>query len=235
MPAKVLIVEDEESLRKASEIALRRAGYTVLSAEGGRQGLALARSEQPDLIILDLLMPAPTGLDVLRALRAEEPTRATPVLVVSNSSMQRVVEQVEGLGGEYIVKAELSLRELADRVARRLAEAPPGPERPAPPAAAPTPAPVVARAVAPRDVAARDFAAAAVAARAARAAAARTGTAKSSVPASAPDGAEDAPVIELETNCAGCGLRITTRFAFCPQCGRKLDRVHAVSAHRRFR
>jgi DNA-binding response OmpR family regulator len=132
---RILIVEDDEYLRKASEIALRRAGYTVIAAASGREGLNLARSEGPDLIILDLLMPQPTGLEILRTIRAEPATRTTPVMVISNSSMQRVVDEVSGLGADYIVKADLSLKELAGRVERRLAASRPAAPKAAAPAA----------------------------------------------------------------------------------------------------
>ena len=189
MPAKrILIVEDDAYLRKASGIALRRAGYTVLSVSGGREGLSLARAERPDLIVLDLLMPQSNGLEVLRTLRAEEATRSIPVLVVSNSSMQRIVDEVESLGAEYLVKASLSLRELADRVERQLAKEPPAPEPP-------PPAPSKPVAV-----------------------------------------AEEPPEDDLEIDCAGCGFSIGTRFAFCPKCGRRLERVRSgIALRRRFR
>ncbi len=118
---RILVVEDERALRQASEIALTRQGYTVLAASGGLEGLELARKELPDLILLDLLMPAPTGLDVLRTLRAEEWGRSIPVLVVSNSLLQRVVDEVRALGAEYIVKADVSLKEICLRVAATLA------------------------------------------------------------------------------------------------------------------
>jgi two-component system cell cycle response regulator DivK len=138
---RVLIVEDDEYLLRASEIALRRAGYVVVTAPGGAEGMRLARVSTPDLIVLDLLMPRPTGLDVLRALRSDPTTRAIPVVVVSNSSMQRIVEEVQSLGAEYVTKAELSLRDLVGLVELRLgqqvttpAEAPRAAAQEAPPA-----------------------------------------------------------------------------------------------------
>jgi DNA-binding response OmpR family regulator len=210
MPAKrILIVEDDEYLRKAIGIAFGRAGYTVQAAAGGREGLHLARAERPDLIVLDLLMPYPTGLDVLRALKANEATRAIPVLVVSNSSMQRIVDEVEGHGAEYIVKANLSLRQLVDRVEKRLANEPPAPEPPAPAASEPVAPPVEAPRPAPVAPVVPEIAGAV-----------------------AERSAED----DLEMNCAGCGFSIGTRFAFCPKCGRRLRSARSASAQlRRFR
>ena len=160
---RILIVEDDDYLRKASEIALRRAGYVVSAASNGREGLNMARAERPDLVILDLLMPFPTGLDILRAMRADAATTATPVMVISNSSMQRVVDEVNTLGAEYIVKADLSLRQLAGRVEKCLAKpaavpaappAAPEPEKaPAKPDETPAAAPVPYRPADPNECA----------------------------------------------------------------------------------
>jgi CheY-like chemotaxis protein len=207
---RILIVEDDDYLRKASEIALRRAGYMVLSAPNGREGLQLARSERPDLIILDLLMPQPTGLEILRTLRGEPATKTTPVMVISNSSMQRVVDEVTGLGAEYIVKSNLSLKELAGRVERRLpAPTPAAPAPAAPAASSPAPAAPAASSPAPAAPAAPaapkepSFAAAAVAARERRPAPPR-------------------PTVEETHECAGCGSKILTSAQFCPKCGRQL-------------
>ena len=119
---RVLLVEDDRFLRRACEASLRRRGLTVLSAQDGEQGLQMARSERPDLILLDLLMPKLTGLQVLRALKSGEDTRGIPVLVLSNSSSPQDIGEVTALGVEgYWVKANLSLQELGDRVTHLLA------------------------------------------------------------------------------------------------------------------
>ena len=115
---RILLVEDDRYLRLACAAGLRQAGFTVLTADDGEQGLAVARAERPDLILLDMLMPKLTGLEVLRTLKAEEPTRAIPVLVLSNSSRERDVEEAMRLGAVgYWVKSNLSLEELTRRVA----------------------------------------------------------------------------------------------------------------------
>jgi two-component system response regulator len=80
-----------------------------------------ARAERPDLILLDLLMPKLPGLDVLRALKAEARTRAIPVLILSNSSREQDIAEVNKLGvAGYYVKADLSLKALGEHVARLL-------------------------------------------------------------------------------------------------------------------
>jgi DNA-binding response OmpR family regulator len=113
---RVLLVEDDRFLRRACEVSLRGRA-TVMTASDGEEGLALARRERPDLVLLDWLMPKLSGVEVLRALKADTATRDIPVLIVSNSSRERDVETVMELGAAgYWVKANLSLRELTDRV-----------------------------------------------------------------------------------------------------------------------
>ena len=225
---RILIVEDDDYLRKASEIALRRAGYVVMSAPTGRDGLNLARQERPDLIILDLLMPQPTGLEILRTLRGEAATKNTPVMVISNSSMQRVVDEVTGLGAEYIVKANLSLQELAGRVERRL---PPAPATQAPPASAPSPA--AAAPAAPKAPAS----APAAPERAAESAAPASSAPASDVPPGTPPhiaasvaaasirerrSPPPRPTVDETHECAACGAPNATSAQFCSKCGRQL-------------
>jgi CheY-like chemotaxis protein len=117
----VLVVEDDRFLRRACEVSLRQRGFTVLTAPDGEAALELIRAELPGLVLLDLLMPRMSGLELLRRLRSEERTRALPVLVISNSSREEDVAELEGLGiTGYLVKANLSLEELGDTVSRIL-------------------------------------------------------------------------------------------------------------------
>jgi two-component system phosphate regulon response regulator PhoB len=118
---RVLVVEDDRFLRRACEASLRQRGLDVLTAADGEEGLRLARSEHPALVLLDLLMPKMSGLEVLRALKGDGATRGIPVLVLSNSSRQQDVDEIMRLGAiGYLVKADLSLQALGDRVMRIL-------------------------------------------------------------------------------------------------------------------
>jgi CheY-like chemotaxis protein len=118
---RVLVVEDDRFLRRACEASLRQRGFAVVAAVDGEEGLRLARAEAFDLILLDLLMPKLSGVEVLRALKGDAATRPIPVLVLSNSSRQQDIDEVMRLGAVgYLVKANLSLQELGDRVAALL-------------------------------------------------------------------------------------------------------------------
>lgn len=118
---RILLVEDDRFLRRACEASLRQRGYTVTTAGDGEEGLRLARSERPDLVLLDMLMPKLSGLEALRALRNEDGTRAIPVVILSNSSREEDVQEVSALGiSGYFVKSNLSLQELGEKVDRLL-------------------------------------------------------------------------------------------------------------------
>ena len=118
---RILLVEDDRFLRRACEVSLRQRGFVVTTAADGEEALRKVRAEVPDLILLDLLMPKMTGIEVLKTLRAEEATREIRVLILSNSSREQDVEEIKTLGvSGYFVKADLSLQELGDMVARLL-------------------------------------------------------------------------------------------------------------------
>jgi signal transduction histidine kinase/CheY-like chemotaxis protein len=80
---RVLVVDDEPANLEALEALLKPAGFVVLSAAGGQEGIDVARAQLPDLILLDLLMPEVTGFDVVETLRAAEATRAIPIMVLT--------------------------------------------------------------------------------------------------------------------------------------------------------
>jgi CheY-like chemotaxis protein len=125
-PPAILLVEDDRFLRRAAEVRLRRAGYTVLTASDGLEALDIARSARVDLVLLDLIMPKMQGFDVLKTLKAEDATRNVPIVVMSNLSQQSDRDQVALDGAEgYLVKANLSLDDLAAEIDRVLGRAAP--------------------------------------------------------------------------------------------------------------
>ncbi len=114
---RVLLVEDDQFLRKACEAGLKKRGLTVLTAVDGEEGLRRAQAEIPDLILLDMLMPKLSGMQTLEALKKDERTRAIPVVILSNSSLDSDLQKAKDLGAAgYLVKASLSLKELGDQV-----------------------------------------------------------------------------------------------------------------------
>ena len=97
---KVLIVEDERSLTEALTYNLEREGYEVIVAHEGREGLRKAQTILPDLILLDLMLPGLSGLDICRELRAGVRTAQIPILMLTAKAEE--TDQVVGLAmGAY--------------------------------------------------------------------------------------------------------------------------------------
>ncbi|MBI1382417.1 MAG: response regulator [Planctomycetaceae bacterium] len=115
----VLLIEDEPSIRLPLVDDLREAGYRVLVAPDGERGLALALSEDPALVLLDLMLPGRDGFSVLRALRADRCTAPVIVLTARGEGFDRI-QGLELGADDYVVKPFLA-RELLLRMEALLA------------------------------------------------------------------------------------------------------------------
>lgn len=117
MPIRtLLLVDDEPGIVAIARDYLERAGFRVLTAGDGAAALHIARSEQPALIVLDLMLPEIDGLDVLRSLRANPTTQATPVIMLT--ARVEEADRVSGLemGADDYMTKPFSPRELVARV-----------------------------------------------------------------------------------------------------------------------
>ncbi len=110
---RILVIEDEQSLRETLAYNLKREGYDVQTAADGLEGLALARSEEPDLIVLDLMLPGMDGLEVCRVLRQET---SVPILMLTARTEE--IDRVVGLevGADDYVTKPFGMRELLARI-----------------------------------------------------------------------------------------------------------------------
>lgn len=112
---KILVVEDEATLQKALNDVLAQEGYEVLSALDGAAGLNLAKKENPDLILLDIILPKMDGFDVLRGLKEEN--YKIPVIVLTNLSDINDIQKALDLGATtYLVKADFHLEDVLKKV-----------------------------------------------------------------------------------------------------------------------
>ena len=113
--AKVVIVEDEAELAKVIELELQHEGFSVITALDGREGLATIENEKPDIVLLDVMLPRLSGLEVLRKMRGEL-SLSTPVILVTARS--ETVDKVDGLNSgadDYITKP-FQIEELLARI-----------------------------------------------------------------------------------------------------------------------
>jgi len=117
---KILIVEDERTLVKALEYNLQRDGCETLVAFDGLEGLRKAQTMLPDVVLLDVMLPGKSGLDVCQELRAGEKTRDLPIIMLTARAEE--MDQVEGFakGADDYVTKPFSMKVLLQRVKRQL-------------------------------------------------------------------------------------------------------------------
>ena len=118
--AKVLIVDDSEAFRRLNAEILKLDGHQVLMARNGRETLDLVRSERPDILLLDIMMPGLDGFDVCRELKSDPVTRGTKVVMVTALSESARFRALQAGADEFVTKP-LTSREMRDLV-RTLAE-----------------------------------------------------------------------------------------------------------------
>ena len=117
MSKKILIVEDEPYLSEMYKLKFEHEGYQVFIAEDGEIGLVLAKSKQPDLILLDLVMPKLDGYQTLKKLKKGANTKNIPVYILSNLGQRDEIKRGLDDGADgYLIKANVTPSQLADRV-----------------------------------------------------------------------------------------------------------------------
>jgi len=102
----ILIIDDSRFLRLANQRALTHAGYDVIGTEDGQLGLKIASEKQPDLILLDMMLPKLSGLDVLRALKKDPRTSSIPVIVLSALSDKNKEKLMSEGAVDFIEKSD---------------------------------------------------------------------------------------------------------------------------------
>ena len=117
MSKKILVIEDETDLRTVLKDKLTKEGYEVLEASNGAEGVNSAKVNQPDLILLDIIMPKENGLDVLKDIRNTTSLISTPVFVLTNLADEKSAEVAKKLGAtEYIIKSNIKVEDLALKI-----------------------------------------------------------------------------------------------------------------------
>ena len=176
--AKILLVEDDKSLREIYGVRLMAEGYEIVSAGDGEEALAMAIKERPDLIVSDVMMPKISGFDMLDILRSTSETKDVKVIMMTALSSDDQRARGEALGADrYLVKSQVGIEDvvrtvhdvLGDSIAPATPAQPtfgptaapvaspvsqPAPETPAPAVVEPLPAPVAVAEPAPAPVAA---------------------------------------------------------------------------------
>ncbi len=120
---KILIIEDEGALLEVLTDKFTRDGFEVAQAQNGEEGLKAALKTKPDLILLDIIMPAMDGLTMLKKLRNDTEGQGIPVIIISNLSEVEKISEILGTKKgvlEHIVKSHWSMDELVKKVKQTL-------------------------------------------------------------------------------------------------------------------
>jgi two-component system cell cycle response regulator DivK len=118
--ATILVIEDNPANMTLATFLLKSAGYTVLSATNAEAGLALARREQPDLVMMDIQLPGMDGLEACAILKKDETTRDIPVIALTALAMKGDEERIRAAGCDGYIAKPLAYREFLATVAARL-------------------------------------------------------------------------------------------------------------------
>ncbi len=120
---KIAIVEDEAAIRRMYALKLKFSEFEVCEAEDGEHGLRIIEEQKPDLVLLDLRMPAMSGDEMLRALRATDWGEKIPVIILTNISRDEAPRTLWHLGiSDFIVKANSTPQKVVEAVERVLAQ-----------------------------------------------------------------------------------------------------------------
>ena len=120
--AKVLVADDEPHLLRLVKFRLEREGYEVLTAVDGESALQVARDEQPDLCVLDVMMPKRSGFDVLRELRSDDRCSGMKVIMLTARAQDRDVDVGFSLGADDYITKPFSPQELRVRIGAHLSK-----------------------------------------------------------------------------------------------------------------
>ncbi len=118
--AKILLVEDNEMNRDMLSRRLTRRGYTVVIAEDGQQGVDMAASERPDLILMDMSLPVMDGWEATRRIKQSEATKSIPVIALTAHAMSEDRDQALAAGCEDFDTKPVELDRLLEKINRLL-------------------------------------------------------------------------------------------------------------------
>ncbi len=116
MAKTILLIEDDPDIQKMYSDKLSFEGFEVLTSTDGKKGLLLAKTEKPDLVLLDIMLPqGMNGFDVLEEIKKDEDIKDLPVIVLTNLDTEKQVAEKVG-ASDYLVKANTQLNDLITKI-----------------------------------------------------------------------------------------------------------------------
>jgi DNA-binding response OmpR family regulator len=122
MPKKVLVCDDEPYIVESVSYVVRKAGYQAVAAEDGEEALRLARTESPDLIFLDIMMPKLSGYDVCKALKDDPTTRDTYIVMLTARGQEEDERKALEMGADEFMTKPFSPRKMRAKLVELLGE-----------------------------------------------------------------------------------------------------------------
>jgi len=120
---KILLAEDDRYILRAYKIGLEKAGFVVVPACNGAEAIEKIKSEKPDIVLLDLMMPEKNGFEVLEEVKKDKQVKHIPVIIFSNLGQESDIEKAKALGAvDYLVKSDLYMKEVVEKVKEHLSQ-----------------------------------------------------------------------------------------------------------------
>lgn len=118
---KILVAEDEPMLLKTIELKLKKEGYEIITTIDGREAVAKIETEDPDMVITDIMMPYVSGLEIVAIVR-KKTSKKIPIIILSAMEQEKVVMEAFELGADDYITKPFSLNELSIRVKRLMSQ-----------------------------------------------------------------------------------------------------------------
>lgn len=117
MDRKILIIEDDKFLRELCEKKLKQEGFEVVVAIDGKEGLEKIKTEKPDLVLLDIILPGISGFDILETIQLDAEINNIPVILLTNLGQEEDIKRAKDLGAKgYLIKANVFPSEIVKKI-----------------------------------------------------------------------------------------------------------------------
>jgi len=120
---KILLAEDDKFISKAYKAGLEKAGFEVITSLDGDAALEDIKSKNPDIILLDIIMPGKNGFEIMSEIKSDENLKKIPVIVLSNLGQESDIKKGDELGAvDYMIKSNFSMKEVIEKIKFHLAK-----------------------------------------------------------------------------------------------------------------
>ncbi len=118
---KIIVVEDDPFLSKAFSLKLSNAGFDIVLVKDGQEALGVIAKEEPDMVLLDVMLPHKSGFDILTDLKKDEKLSKIPVIMLSTLGQEDEMKRGLSLGAdEYLVKSNIKLEQVVEKINKYL-------------------------------------------------------------------------------------------------------------------